>query len=111
MLGHLVQCAAAAAANVHYLDPGLHGLHQTRRERKDHVHRYGQHRLAAILCHHRVEAGKFLVGHAADIPYTLSGLSTTRLEDVAQVAPQHARYQLYGARERRICEDLKSAGA
>ncbi|MCH7478648.1 MAG: alpha-hydroxy-acid oxidizing protein, partial [SAR324 cluster bacterium] len=42
---------------------------------------------------------------AADIPYTLSGLSTTRLEDVAQVAPQHAWYQLYGARERRISED------
>ncbi|MCZ6627211.1 MAG: alpha-hydroxy acid oxidase [SAR324 cluster bacterium] len=42
---------------------------------------------------------------AADIPYTLSSLSTTRLEDVARVAPQHAWYQLYGARERRISED------
>jgi len=42
---------------------------------------------------------------AADIPYTLSGLSTTRLEEVARVAPQHAWYQLYGARERRISED------
>ncbi|MEE8395528.1 MAG: alpha-hydroxy acid oxidase [bacterium] len=42
---------------------------------------------------------------AADIPYTLSGLSNTRLEDVARVAPNHAFYQLYGARERRISED------
>ncbi|NIP74236.1 MAG: alpha-hydroxy-acid oxidizing protein, partial [Gammaproteobacteria bacterium] len=41
----------------------------------------------------------------ANIPYTLSGLSTTRLEDIAAVAPEHAWYQLYGARERRISED------
>lgn len=42
---------------------------------------------------------------AANIPYTLSGLSTTRLEDVAQAAPEHAWYQLYGARDRSISED------
>jgi isopentenyl diphosphate isomerase/L-lactate dehydrogenase-like FMN-dependent dehydrogenase len=42
---------------------------------------------------------------AANIPYTLSGLGTARLEDIAQAAPQHAWFQLYGARERRISED------
>ncbi len=42
----------------------------------------------------------------ANIPYTLSGLSTTRLEDVAKVAPEHAWFQLYGARERSFSEDM-----
>jgi (S)-mandelate dehydrogenase len=42
----------------------------------------------------------------ANIPYVLSGLSTTRLEDVARTAPQHAWFQLYGARDRRISEDM-----
>ncbi len=42
---------------------------------------------------------------SSNIPYTLSGLSTTRLEDVARVAPEHAWYQLYGAQDRRISED------
>jgi len=42
---------------------------------------------------------------AANIPYTLSGLGTAGLEDIARAAPQHAWFQLYGARERRISED------
>lgn len=42
----------------------------------------------------------------ANIPYTLSGLSTTRLEDVAQTAPGHAWFQLYGMKERSYSEDM-----
>lgn len=41
----------------------------------------------------------------SNIPYTLSGLGTKSIEDVARVAPQHAWFQLYGARDRRISED------
>jgi isopentenyl diphosphate isomerase/L-lactate dehydrogenase-like FMN-dependent dehydrogenase len=43
---------------------------------------------------------------AADIPYTLAQVSNTPLEEIAQAAPQHAWFQLYGARERRIAEDM-----
>ena len=42
----------------------------------------------------------------ANIPYTLSGLSTTRLEEVAQAAPEHAWFQLYGTKERSFSEDM-----
>jgi len=42
---------------------------------------------------------------AANIPYVLSGLGTARLEDIAQVAPQHAWFQLYAAKDRAISED------
>ena len=42
---------------------------------------------------------------AANIPYTLSGLGTANLEDIARAAPQHAWFQLYAAQERRISED------
>ncbi len=43
---------------------------------------------------------------AANVPYVISGLSTTPLEAAAKAAPEHAWYQLYGARERRISEDM-----
>jgi L-lactate dehydrogenase (cytochrome)/(S)-mandelate dehydrogenase len=42
---------------------------------------------------------------AANIPYALPSLGYGRLEDAARVAPQHAWYQLYGAKERRISEE------
>jgi isopentenyl diphosphate isomerase/L-lactate dehydrogenase-like FMN-dependent dehydrogenase len=42
---------------------------------------------------------------AANIPYTLSGFTTGALEEAAQVAPEHAWFQLYGARDRAISED------
>jgi len=42
----------------------------------------------------------------ANLPYIMSGLSTARLEAAAQAAPEHAWYQLYGARDRRISEDM-----
>ncbi len=42
----------------------------------------------------------------ANIPYTLSGLSTTRLEEVAQAAPEHAWFQLYGSKNRSFSEDM-----
>ena len=43
---------------------------------------------------------------AANIPYVLSGLSSTSLEAVAKTAPQHAWFQLYGAKDRKISEDM-----
>ncbi len=43
---------------------------------------------------------------AANIPFALSGLSTTRLEDVAAVAPEQAWFQLYGSQDRKISEDM-----
>lgn len=42
---------------------------------------------------------------AANIPYALSGLGNQPIERVAQVAPNHAWFQLYGARDRSISED------
>jgi len=43
---------------------------------------------------------------AANLPYVMSNLSNTPLERMAKVAPQHAWFQLYGARDRKISEDL-----
>jgi L-lactate dehydrogenase (cytochrome)/(S)-mandelate dehydrogenase len=43
---------------------------------------------------------------AANIPFVMSGASTASIEAAARVAPTHAWYQLYAARERRITEDL-----
>jgi (S)-mandelate dehydrogenase len=43
---------------------------------------------------------------AANIPFILSGAGTASIEAVAQVAPEHAWYQLYGARDRKVSEDM-----
>jgi L-lactate dehydrogenase (cytochrome)/(S)-mandelate dehydrogenase len=43
---------------------------------------------------------------AANIPFIMSGTSTASIEAAAKVAPEHAWYQLYGARDRKISEDL-----
>jgi len=43
---------------------------------------------------------------AANIPFILSGAGTATVEAVAQVAPEHAWYQLYGAHDRKISEDM-----
>jgi L-lactate dehydrogenase (cytochrome)/(S)-mandelate dehydrogenase len=43
---------------------------------------------------------------AADIPYVMSNLSNTTLEAAAAAAPRHAWFQLYGAKDRKISEDL-----
>jgi (S)-mandelate dehydrogenase len=43
---------------------------------------------------------------AANIPFVMSGASTASIEAAARVAPTHAWYQLYAARERKITEDL-----
>ena len=42
----------------------------------------------------------------ANIPYVMSGASSASIEAAAKVAPAHAWYQLYGARDRNISEDL-----
>jgi L-lactate dehydrogenase (cytochrome)/(S)-mandelate dehydrogenase len=42
----------------------------------------------------------------AGVPYILSGASIATIEDVARVAPEHAWYQIYPARESRISLDL-----
>lgn len=46
------------------------------------------------------------VAAAANIPFVMSGASTALIEAAARVAPAHAWYQLYAARERKITEDL-----
>lgn len=43
---------------------------------------------------------------AANIPFIMSGASTASIEDAARVAPRHAWYQLYAARDTKISEDL-----
>jgi (S)-mandelate dehydrogenase len=43
---------------------------------------------------------------AANIPFMMSGLSTASIEAAAKVAPSHAWYQLYVARDRGITMDL-----
>ena len=52
---------------------------------------------------------------AANVPFILSGASTSQIESVAQVAPDHVWYQLYGARDRGLTEDMvrraRDAGA
>lgn len=42
----------------------------------------------------------------ANIPFIMSGVSVNAVEDVVQVAPDHVWYQLYGAAEIGITEDL-----
>jgi isopentenyl diphosphate isomerase/L-lactate dehydrogenase-like FMN-dependent dehydrogenase len=42
---------------------------------------------------------------AANIPFIMSGSSTALIEDAARIAPSHAWYQLYVARDRKITED------
>ncbi len=42
----------------------------------------------------------------ANIPFIMSGASTASIEAAAQVAPAHAWYQLYAARDRKISEDM-----
>jgi len=45
-------------------------------------------------------------GSRADVPFILSGASGASIESIRAVAPQHAWYQLYGARDRTISADL-----
>ncbi len=40
------------------------------------------------------------------IPYVLSGVSVEPLENIAKLAPNHAWYQLYPARDPAVCDDL-----
>lgn len=42
----------------------------------------------------------------ANIPFIMSGASTASIEAAARVAPRHAWYQLYAARDTKISEDL-----
>lgn len=42
----------------------------------------------------------------ANVPFVLSGAGTASIEQVAQVAPKHAWYQLYVSREQRVTEDI-----
>ena len=42
----------------------------------------------------------------ADIPFIISGASTATIEEVAAVAPEHAWYQIYMARDRKISDDM-----
>ncbi len=42
----------------------------------------------------------------ANIPFIISGASTATIEEVAAVAPEHAWYQLYNARDPKIADDM-----
>lgn len=42
----------------------------------------------------------------ADIPFILSGSGTSAIEPVVEIAPDHAWYQLYPARDRALSQDL-----
>jgi len=42
----------------------------------------------------------------ANVPFIMSGASTASIEAAAKVAPEHAWYQLYAARDMRIAEDM-----
>ena len=48
---------------------------------------------------------------AANIPFIMSGASTASIEAAAAVAPAHIWYQLYAARDRKICADMIRARA
>jgi (S)-mandelate dehydrogenase len=43
---------------------------------------------------------------AANVPFILSGAATFAIESVARVAPDHVWYQLYGAKDRELTEDM-----
>jgi (S)-mandelate dehydrogenase len=43
---------------------------------------------------------------AANIPFIMSGASTASIEAAAKVAPDHTWYQLYGARDMKVSEDM-----
>jgi len=42
----------------------------------------------------------------ANVPFILSGASTSAIESVARVAPDHVWYQLYGANDRGLTDDM-----
>lgn len=42
----------------------------------------------------------------ADVPFIISGASTATMEEVAAVAPDHAWYQVYNARDAKITDDM-----
>lgn len=42
----------------------------------------------------------------ADIPFVMSGAATISVEALAKIAPRHAWFQLYTARDRRVTEDI-----
>jgi (S)-mandelate dehydrogenase len=43
---------------------------------------------------------------AANVPFILSGAATSAIELVARIAPDHVWYQLYGAKDRELTEDM-----
>ncbi|WP_406857293.1 alpha-hydroxy acid oxidase [Alsobacter sp. KACC 23698] len=47
----------------------------------------------------------------ANLPYVMSGLTTTRMETVARIAPNHLWYQPYPSADRRIIEGLVGRAA
>ena len=42
----------------------------------------------------------------ADVPFIMSGAATAAMEDMARIAPEHGWFQLYGARDRAISDDV-----
>ena len=64
------------------------------------------------MMHHTGEPAVASVAGRAGIPYSLSTLGTTSIEDLASAAPDTRRwFQLYVSRDRRQAEDLMSRAA
>ena len=61
--------------------------------------------LAALF---RADADLILARAAKDanVPFIMSGASTASMEAAAEIAPEHAWYQLYAARDNKISEDM-----
>jgi L-lactate dehydrogenase (cytochrome)/(S)-mandelate dehydrogenase len=57
---------------------------------------------------YRRRADELLAGAAAaaDVPFILSGASGASLEAIHEIAPEHAWYQLYGAKDRAVSMDI-----
>ncbi len=47
-----------------------------------------------------------IAAREANIPFIVSGASTASMEEIATIAPEHAWYQLYMSRDRKIADDM-----
>lgn len=81
VVGQLQQGLAAAAPQVEHADAGLQPAGQLRCQRQDVIEEGGEHRLAAVLGHHCVEATEAFIGDAATVAKAFN--------DVVLDVPQH----------------------
>jgi (S)-mandelate dehydrogenase len=60
----------------------------------------------AALCRPKADLILAEAAARANIPFVMSGASTASIEAAARIAPEHTWFQLYAARDMKICEDL-----